>query len=62
MFTFFKNARTNRIEFKGFKIVSDSFCEWNKEAFYLGEIKRKNGIYYLYNINENNVAILGGAR
>lgn len=62
MFTFFKNERTNRIEFKGFKVVNDSFCEWNKEAFYLGEIKRKTGTYYLYTINENSVAILGGAR
>lgn len=62
MLTLFRNERTNKAEIKAFKIVNDSFCEWNREAFYLGKIKRKKGTYYLYNANYSNVAILGGTK
>ena len=60
MVAIFRNETTNRINFKAFKVVNDNFCEWNREAFYLGKIKRKNTIYFLYNALEENVAILGG--
>lgn len=48
----------NRFHFGYFRIVGKDYCLWNTEAFYMGEIKHKKGIYALYQVYDEIIAVL----
>ena len=48
----------NRFHLGYFKIVDSAFCDFTHEAVYLGNIKRKKGIYALYQVYDEIIAVL----